>query len=80
MLGLGDTSILNFLEIHFDTFKSTAGLKTVQELWQEFKCGISHCIDKYVPSRVKKTNQTSPWITRDIIHMKIKIKRWRKKK
>lgn len=41
-----DTSILDFLEIQFDTLKSTTGLKIVEESWQEFKCVISHCIDK----------------------------------
>lgn len=74
-----DTSILDYLEVQFENFETTSGLKSVEKLWHELKCVISYCIDNYVPSRVKKRKQRSPWITRDIIHMKTKIRRQRKK-
>lgn len=43
-------------------------------------CGIffahvtAHCISLFVPTRIKILRNKSPWITREIIHVKIKIK------
>lgn len=75
-----DNSILDYLESAFDGFEINYNTKTVEELWRHFKIIVQHCVDSYIPTRVKKTKHRSPWITRDIIHMKRKIKRLRKKK
>lgn len=49
-----DTSILDYLEIQFENFDSTAGLKSEEELWQEFKCVIRYCIRKNMFHHVLK--------------------------
>lgn len=75
-----DTSILDVLENRFDEFQVASHHESVEELWQRLKGIIKHCIDKFVPTRTKKSNQKNPWITRDIIHLKRKLARLRKRK
>lgn len=75
-----DTSILDYLELSLGESELASASESVKELWQRFKSIVKHCTDKFVPTRTKKTKQRSPWITRDIIHIKRKIKRMRKKK
>lgn len=75
-----DTSILDYLETCFDEFESASENASVECLWQRLKVIISTCVDRYVPTRVKKTKQRNPWVTRDIIHAKRKLKRLRRKK
>lgn len=70
-------SILDFLELDFDTFKSkyNNGYLDVNGLWLHFKTAVHTCINKYVPQKQRKINRQSPWITRDIIHLKRRVKR-----
>lgn len=75
-----DTSILDMLGYSFGHFEHASERQTVDELWQRFKDIIKYCIDKFVPSRVKQTKKRNPWITRDIIHKKRKLKRLRRKR
>lgn len=49
-------------------------------MWLYLKNLISYCIETYVPTRVKQTAKHNPWITREIIHHKRKIRRMRKAK
>lgn len=74
-----DTSILDFLETAFDDFKQASDSEPVDCLWQKLKSIINSCIERFVPIRLKKTRKTNPWITRDVIHTKRKIKRLRKR-
>lgn len=70
-------SILDFLELDFDTFRSkyNNGYPDVNGLWLHFKTAVHTCINKYVPQKQRKINRQSPWITRDIIHLKRHVKR-----
>lgn len=49
-----DNSILDFLEFSFGQFEHHAKEKTVDELWNEFKDIVEHCVDRFVPNRKKK--------------------------
>lgn len=72
-----DVSILDYLEWHFDDF---CQLSDVGELWGKFKSIVSHCIYHFVPSRNVRAKRVHPWITREILQLKRKIKRRRKSK
>lgn len=37
-----------------------------------------HCMKLYVPNKTKRTKKYNPWINRNIIHVKRKVKRLRK--
>lgn len=75
-----DTSILDMLGYSFSQFQHVSELETVEEMWQRFKSIVKHCVDKFIPSRAKKTKKRNPWITRDIIHKKRKLKRLRRRR
>lgn len=47
-------------------------------LWQRFKSIIFFCIRSYIPTKIKRTKKHNPWINREIIHAKRKVKRLRK--
>lgn len=70
-----DTSIQDYLEIQLANFDGD----DVVFLWDEFKKLCFYCLDKFVPSKTKKTPKFTPWITRPIIHMKRKARRLQKK-
>lgn len=74
-----DTAIVDHLDFEFSGFEelSADSVTDMETLWQKFKEIIFHCIDTYVPHKVKKTRKHNPWITRDIIHAKRKVKRLR---
>lgn len=75
-----DTSVIDFLECSFSQFQLACDCESVEELWQRFKGVINHCVNRFIPTRFKKTKQQNPWINRKIIHMKRKINRLRKRK
>lgn len=52
----------------------------VNVLWAKFKSCCNYCINKFIPDKMKKINKANPWITREIIHLKRKLKRYRKRK
>lgn len=54
------------------------GSLAIDEIWAKFKAIIAHCMTNFVPQVAKVTKNQNPWITRDIIHIKRKIKRLRK--
>lgn len=66
-----DESILDYLELCLDKF---TGSDTC-ELWSEFKKICTYCLDYFIPNRIKKTSKQNPWLTREILHLKRKIKR-----
>lgn len=70
-----DVSILDFLEQDYDFFlQCHRNFTTVNSLWLHFKCAVRHCMNKYIPKR-HKSKRRSPWITREIIHIKRRVKR-----
>lgn len=74
-----DTSIIDYLELSFNSFELLCHSGDVQSAWNCFKEIVFYCINKYVPNRIKKTKRNNPWITRNIIHIKRRLKRCRKK-
>lgn len=74
-----DTSILDHLSHEFSSFEQLSRYPGVhiESLRQKFKEVVSHCILYYVPTKTKKENKANPWINRDIIHAKRKVKRLR---
>lgn len=75
------SSILNHLNIELDAFRDLSATPSIDidSLWRKFKAIIHQCMKNHVPTRTKKTKQNNPWITRDIIHAKRKVKRLRKR-
>lgn len=75
-----DSSILNYLISEYESFEELANYQgtNIDTLWGSFKAIVSHCIKNFVPLKTKRTNTRNPWITRDIIHGKRKVKRLRK--
>lgn len=69
-----DESILDYLDFRLSSF---GGHDTVQ-LWDEFKNICTHCIDNFIPNKTKRTYRATPWMTRDIVHIKRKVKRLRR--
>lgn len=49
--------------------------ESVGKLWDHFFNVARHCIHCHVRHRPKNTRKTSPWTTRDIIHLKRLLKR-----
>lgn len=76
-----DSSILNHLIIELDAFRDLSDTTStdIDALWRKFKTIVFQCIKNHVPTKTKKTKQHNPWITRDIIHSKRKVKRLRKR-
>lgn len=75
-----DTSIIDHLSIELAPFAedSKRASISVDELWLKFKHTITHCMKLYVPNKTKRSKKYNPWINRDIIHAKRKVKRLRK--
>lgn len=71
-----DTSILDALEVGFDMLPQE---KDVNKLWEHFKSLASHCLSRFVPRKVKRIERANPWVTRNIIHLKRRLRRARKK-
>ncbi|KAM7303220.1 uncharacterized protein ISCGN_013200 [Ixodes scapularis] len=72
-----DVCILDYLETQFDQFSHMCD---VDEMWCKFKDIITYCETNFVPNRKKTINRMNPWITRNIIHMKRRLKRRRRNK
>lgn len=48
-------------------------------LWNRFKVMCHYCINRFIPTKNKKVRKHTPWMTRDVIHIKRKVKRLKKK-
>lgn len=75
-----DSSVIDHLSFELASFERLGNDINIdiETLWGKFKAVVSHCIDNYVPTKTKQTRKQNPWITRDIIHAKRKVKRLRK--
>lgn len=71
-----DNAILDELWWFVDNMQNDDAI----DLWNKFKATIQTCIENFVPSRHIKTNRQNPWVDRNIIHLKRRIKRAKKKK
>lgn len=70
-----DQSVLDRLWELVDNISDT----DPRTLWETFKKTVKDCIDKHVPLRRIKSRRKSPWIDRNVIHLKRRLKRARKK-
>lgn len=70
-----DESVLDYLEIKFNSFQGS----DVNILWDQFKQICTYCLDNFIPNKTKKTRKSNPWITREVLHLKRKLKRIRKR-
>ncbi|XP_040061475.1 uncharacterized protein LOC115318981, partial [Ixodes scapularis] len=75
-----DASIQTYLAHEFNDFQELYDGTdiSIDELWQKLKSIINHCITKFIPSKRKMIRKLNPWISREIIHLKRKLKRLRK--
>lgn len=71
-----DESVLDYLDLCLSDFNGT----NVTELWNRFKEICAHCLRTFIPNKVKKTAKLTPWVTRDVIHLKRKVKRMRRRR
>lgn len=71
-----DDAVISYMESLFPSFNDT---NDVNELWSRFKDMVIHCESTYVPLKKKRINREYPWMNRDLIHQKRKIKRSRKR-
>lgn len=75
-----DDAIMTYLVHEYHDFSELIldGSASIDQIWLLFKAHAMHCLRHYVPQIQKNTNKLNPWITRDVIHLKRKIKRLRK--
>lgn len=66
-----DETVLDYLELRLSNFHGS----DAAQMWDTFKSMCLHCIQHFVPDKVKKTCKLTPWISRDILHLKRKLKR-----
>lgn len=75
-----DTTIIDYLSFQLDSFVNASDHPSadIDTVWQLFKNIVLHCLHNYVPVKTKRTNKHNPWMTRDVIHAKRRVKRLRK--
>lgn len=72
-----DESILDILSFHFDDFgNSTDG---VIDLWIMFSDIVAKSIERFVPTTCKKPRTKNPWISRETLKVRRKVKRLKRK-
>lgn len=74
-----DESVIDYLEETLDGF-SAESCGGVNGLWIKLKEAIMHCENNFIPTKFKRTERKTPWITRSIIHLKRKLRRRRRKR
>lgn len=71
-----DESVIDYLEEHLDGFEERTD---VNEMWLKFKSITEYCLSNFIPKKTKTTKRHNPWITREILQAKRKLKRLRKR-
>lgn len=69
-----DVAVIDYLETHLPT-----SVSDVDRAWQRFRGIVDFCTKNFVPLRRIRRRSHNPWINREIIQIKRKIKRLRKK-
>jgi hypothetical protein len=73
--------ISNYFARHLPSFAALAGtLNDINHIWRCFKQHVMNCLDLHVPKRYKLIRKRKPWINRNIIHLKRKCRRLRRRK
>lgn len=75
-----DTSILDTLSNSFDRFSRICTSSDINAIVSHFETIVNTCIERYVPLKTKKKNINLPWMTREILHLKRRIARARRKR
>lgn len=70
-----DVAVLDYLDSGFENFSGD----DVNILWNTFKEHVNYCLQKFIPNKRKRIRGNNPWITREIIQLKRRIKRQRKR-
>lgn len=75
-----DAGVLTSLAHEFTSFSEFASDPSadINVLWIKFKGIIHDCITKFIPLKTRKPRKYSPWVTREVIHAKRKVKRLRR--
>lgn len=66
-----DESVLDYLDFCLSSFRGS----NADELWNKFKTLCTHCLENFVPNKIIKSRKASPWITREVLQLKRKVKR-----
>lgn len=69
-----DVAIIDYLDEHLGSLG-----ESVEGAWEQFSNAVLYCIENFVPTRKIYKRRLNPWINRDIVHTKRKLKRLRKK-
>lgn len=74
-----DASILAYLAHEFDKFSTLAvnPLTDVNRIWSSFKAIVTFCITNFIPLKAKRQRKHNPWVTREVLQAKRKVKRLR---
>lgn len=68
-------SVLDRLDLSLRRFQGT----DPEVLWNKCKEICLHCVDNFNPSKVERTHKSNPWIPRNVLHMKRKLRRYKRK-
>lgn len=76
-----DVDILDVLDESFSEFifLSETGMCSVDDLWRFFKNLVFKCMKDYVPTRLKVTKAENAWTTREVVRLRRKAKKIRKR-
>lgn len=67
-----DVAILDMLSFSFDSFQDSSA--DIHTLWNQFKDLVNDCTQRFVPCLLKKGKGKSPWISRDTLQLKRRLK------
>lgn len=65
-----DTSVIDYLEHAIDNMPVD---NDINRIWRYFVSVVCACLEKYVPKKIKCIRKPSPWVTRNIIHLKWRL-------
>lgn len=69
-----DESIIDYLDLHLNIVD-----RDVELSWQAFTGTITYCTDKFIPLKSIKKPLSNPWLSRDIIQTRRRLKKMKKK-
>lgn len=75
-----DAAIMTYLAHEYLYFHNlcTEGSADIDEIWLQLKNHVLRCVRQFVPLIKKTTRKYNPWITREVLHLKRRIKCLRK--
>lgn len=70
-----DSDIIEYLSATLD---GRTNITSVENMWNSLKASVRYCIEHFIPNRAVRTRRKNPWVTREVMHLKRKLKRLRK--